>query len=143
MIKKRFLALQGLEIVFAREALNETSEKQMDLVAAQLAQGIKSDGSRANFTYTPTTIAIKKNRSGLASETRWLTNYDTGESYRKMFMIAKSDRVEFGTTTDKEADIEDRMDGKAFRPTDESKREYITNFAMPVFLSKIRGFIKL
>lgn len=142
-IKQRFQGLKSQHSRFVVDALNETSEKQVNLVAGQLARGIKSDGTKSDFTYTPATIAMKKQRSGLASEVRWVTNYNTGESYLKMYMKANQGRVEFGTHTDKEAAIMDRMDGLAFRPTNESKTTYITENAMPVFVSKVRNFLKM
>lgn len=140
---KRFEGLQGKEIQLAREALQESSTLAMDLVAGQLAKGILSDGSRSDFTYSPHTVAQKKQRTGLSGITAYLTNYDTGESYEKLFMEVNGNKVIFGTKTEKEDAISDRMDGKAFIPTDDSRKIFITEKAYPAFIEKIRGFVKL
>jgi hypothetical protein len=142
-IIKRFEDLKGKEMEFAAEALQDSEQTALDLVAGQLAQGIKSDGKRANFTYTPFTIASKKNKSGLAAVTSHLTNYDTGESYRGLYMKVNGSDVEFGTTTDKEAAISDRMDSQAFRPTKSSREILVRENLMPNFLKKIRELVKI
>lgn len=140
---ERFESLKGREIVFAREALQESEPLAMDLVASQLAQGIESDGSRVNFGYSPYTIAQKKQRQGLAGVTAYLTNYDTGESYKRLYMEVNGDQVRFGTKSEKEEAISDRMDGKAFIPTTENRTIMISEKAYPSFIEKIRSFVKL
>jgi hypothetical protein len=142
-IKKRFLDLQGKEIDFASKAIQENEEVAVQMVAEQLAQGIKSDGEPANFTYTPLTIAIKKTRSGLAAVTDHLTNYDTGASYRGLYMKVKGAEIDFGTTTDKDEAIDERMEGQAFRPTQKNKEEFLNQFAQPSMNKFIREFVKL
>lgn len=142
-IKRRFLELQGKEIEFAAQAIQENATVAEDMVAAQLAQGIKSDGSDANFTYAPFTIAVKRTRSGLAAVTDHLTNYDTGASYRGLYLKVEGADIKFGTTTDKEEAIEERMDGMAFRPTQENKEEFLNQHAQPSMNKLIRQFVKL
>lgn len=140
-IKKRFEALQGNEAKLAIESLEEHKDFAMDLVAGQLAKGIKSDGTKSDFTYTPFTIASKKQKSGLASVTSHLTNYGTGESYDKMFMAIKGDDIEFGTKTYKEASISERMDGLAFKPTKDNREDLIREKVNPTFWGKIKAFL--
>lgn len=142
-IANRFRDLRGKEIEFVKEALNENSEVAVQMVAEQLAKGIKSDGTAAVFTYSPFTIAQKKNRPGLSGVTDHLTNYDTGESYRGLYFKVNGASVEYGTTTDKEADISDRMDGLAFAPTPKNKEELILHFVSKTANRKIRNFLKL
>lgn len=142
-IKKRLLILKGNEGNIGLAALNSSSENAADLIASQLAQGIKSDGEKADFTYAPLTIAIKKTRQGLASVTSHLTNFNTGESYNKLYFKAASGKVEFGTESDKEAAISDRMDGKAFNLTPDNKKELLTHVTFPIFRKKINEMIKL
>ncbi|MBK7885471.1 MAG: hypothetical protein IPJ81_18025 [Chitinophagaceae bacterium] len=142
-IKKRFLSLQGQEIEIAKQAFDECSQAAEDLIAGQLAQGIKSSGEKAEFSYSPLTIAIKKTKSGLSAVTSHLTNYDTGESYAGLYAKVNGSMIEFGTTSSKEEDISDRMDGQAFKLTQESKEEFIRQHVQKAFTKKVREHIKL
>lgn len=125
----------------AVEALNESKELIADLNAEQLAQGIQTDGAKSNFTYTPFTIAVKRTKTGLASVTDHLTNFDTGESYRSLFAEFTADKATFGTKTDKEDAINDRMNGKAFGLTDDNRKMILKSHANIAFIQKIRTFI--
>lgn len=142
-IKKRLLQLQGKEGELARAALSENSEVAVDLNAAQLAQGILKDGSLSDFTYASFTIASKKQKSGLSAITDHLTNYDTGESYRNLFMKVEGDQIAFGTTTDKEESISDRMEGKAFGLTPDNKEEFIRQHVQQSFMARVKEIVKL
>jgi hypothetical protein len=126
----------------AIKALQSNEKVATDLIASQLALGIKSDGSKSDFIYAPFTIAVKKTKSGLASVVSHLTNFDTGESYAKLYMDVSKSGVEFGTNTDKEESISERMDGKAFKPNKENKEELIRQFAKPTFIKNVKEFIK-
>lgn len=142
-LKKRFQGLQGKEIDLAAKAIDSTGEFAADLNAAQLAEGLKSDGSKASFTYTPLTIAIKKTRTGLAAVTTHLTNYDTGESYEKLYEKVEGNKVIFGTGTDKEAEISERMDDKAFGLSNDNKEIFMKENVRPAFSKLVREFLKL
>lgn len=142
-IKARVLAIRGKEIDLAIEAMNLSSEAAADLNASQLAQGMMKDGNLSKFKYAPFTIEAKSHESGLAAITDHLTNYDTGESYRKLYMKASGNQVAFGTKTDKEADISKRMKGKAFGLTGENKEELIRLHVQSKFNSLIRTKLKL
>lgn len=142
-IVNRFRDLRGKEIGFVADALNEHSEIAVQMVAEQLAKGIKSDETPAVFTYSPFTIAQKKNRPGLSGVTDHLTNYDTGESYKGLYFKVSGARVEYGTTSDKEADISDRMDGLAFAPTKTNKEELMLHFVSKTANRNIKNFLKL
>lgn len=139
----RLESLQGKEIDYASAAIQENEKTAADLVASQLAQGIKSDGSAAVFSYAPFTIALKKRKAGLAGITDHLTNFDTGESYQKLYLKVEGDKIEFGTKTDKEASISDRMDGKAFGLNQDNKEEFIRQHVQPFFVKKIKEFLQL
>ena len=142
-LKERFLKLQGREITLAAEAITDSHNLAEDLNADQLAKGIKVDGTAANFTYSPMTIAIKKQRSGLASVTDHLTNYDTGESYRQLFEKVENKKVIFGTGTDKEDSISDRMDDRAFGLTKDNKEIFMKDGVLPKFFSLIHSELKI
>lgn len=142
-LKERFKKLQGQEIVLAAKAINGAGELAADLNASQLAQGLKNDGSAATFSYTPLTIAIKRTKTGLASVTDYLTNYDTGESYRRLYEKVEGKKVKFGTGTDKEEAISERMDGKAFGLTQNSKEIFMQQKVSPDFVKSVREFVML
>lgn len=142
-LRNNFKRLQGKEIDLAALAINEAGEMAADLNATQLAEGIKADGSKADFTYAPVTIAQKRQRSGLASVTSHLTNFDSGESYSRLYEKVEGKKVIFGTKTDKEEAISDRMDGKAFGLTNDSKGSLMKENVKPAFLKKIKEFVKL
>jgi hypothetical protein len=142
-IKERFVKLQGQEITLAAAAINENGEFAADLNADQLAKGLKVDGTAANFTYSPFTIAVKRTKSGLASITSHLTNYDTGESYNKLYEKVVGKKVIFGTGTDKEADISDRMDNEAFGLTPDNKEIFMKEKVRPDFVKRVRNFVNL
>ena len=142
-VRLRFEALKGREIEFASQALTECSEQAANFMVAQLAEGIESDGSKVSFSYAPMTIASKKNKSGLSSVTDHLTNYDTGESYRQLYEKVQGNKIIFGTTTDKEESINQRMDGKAFGLTNDHKEEFLKQNVFPLFAKKILQFLKL
>lgn len=142
-LKKRVQNLKGKEVSLASEALQDNSEIAADLVAGQLAQGVKSDGTKSDFTYAPFTIAVKRGKPGLAGITDHLTNFDTGESYRGLYMKVNGDKIEFGTKSNKEESISDRMDGEAFRPDQDNKEELVRNHAQPAFMKKVKDILKL
>lgn len=137
------LALKGKETELAIQALNLNSDVAADLNASQLAQGIMKDGTKSGFQYAALTIAIKSEKSGLSAVTDHLTNYDTGESYKKLYMKASGDQVEFGTRTDKEADISKRMKKKAFGLTPENKEELIRLHAQRTLNKLAKETLKL
>lgn len=142
-IKKRVLELRGKELSFAKASINENIEIAADLNREQLAQGLLKDGTFSDYPYSPLTIAIKKGRSGIAGITDHLTNYDTGESYQKLYAKVEGDKIIFGTTSDKESAISDRMEGKAFGLAPEEKTDFIREYIKPNFRLKINSILKL
>jgi len=142
-IKKRLLELQGKEFDIAVGVISDNATAIEDTVRGQLAQGIKSDGKLAVFTYAPLTIAHKKRLTGLAGVYSHLTNYDTGESYRGLYATVDGNSIKFGTSSSKEDAISDRMDGKAFSPTAGNKANLIENKLQPQFIAAIRNIVKL
>lgn len=143
LLKKNLIALKGTETELAIKSINENEQAALTMVRAQLAEGIQSDGNKSVFQYKPLTIAIKKTKTGLASVTDHLTNFDTGESYRRLYMQADSSQVEFGTKTEKEDAISERMDGFAFRLTIENKNDFIRENAFITFIKYIKDRLKL
>jgi len=142
-LKAKFQSLRGREIDLAAEAIDTAGEFAAQLNAAQLAQGIKADGSKANFTYAPVTIAQKQGKPGLAGVTDRLTNYDTGESYAKLYEKVSGNKVIFGTGSDKEDAISERMDGEAFGLTRDSKADFLHDQVAPDFARRVRQFVGL
>lgn len=143
VLRDRLLKLQGREVDIAVGAIKKNEDVLPDFVASQLAQGVMKDGEKSDFTYSPFTIAVKKTRSGLSSVTSHLTNYDTGESYRQLYAKVKNSEIEFGTTTDKEESISDRMDGKAFGLTPDNKEEFVRQHVQQDFIKMIKDELKL
>lgn len=127
----------------AKESLSENIEVAVDLIAGQLAQGIMKDGNKSDYPYSPFTIASKKGKSGLSGVTAYLTNFDTGESYRQLYGKVQSSSIEFGTKTDKDEAISARMDGKAFGLAPESKEEFIRQHVKGSFIKKVKDIVKL
>lgn len=153
---RRFEALRGKEIEFAKQALQSTNNFTMGLVANQLSHDIMSDGNKSGYEYAELTIAIKGHQvarglfsrppfydASLSRVTDHLTNYDTGESYNNMYMQVKDNVIEFGTATDKEKAISIRMKGNAFKPTAENRERIIEEKANPEFIRLIREFVKM
>ena len=142
-LKKRLLAVRGKAQEFAIQALNDNREIAADLNASQLAQGMMKDGKLSKFEYSPVTVAIKETKTGLSSVTDHLTNYDTGESYQKLYMRANENVVTFGTYTDKEESISKRMKNKAFGLTNDNKEEFIRLHAQQSFNKLMKENLKL
>ena len=134
---------------FVAEAIDEQSEEAAILNIDQLTDGIKTDGTKVDFTYKESTIKRKSNRVGIAGITSHLTNFDTGESYTNLFEKVSKNKVIFGTTSasdkprDKEKYINERMDGKAFGLTPENKETFLKEFVSPLFIKKIKQKLKL
>lgn len=127
----------------AEQAFNINSKTAADLNASQLAQGLKTDGEQSDYPYAPLTIAIKRGKPGLSGVTSYLTNYDTGESYRRLYAIANGGRIEYGTKTDKSEAISERMDGKAFGLTNENREEMLNQFVRPSYQGLVKGILKI
>lgn len=122
-----------------------------EYIAEQLAHGVLKDGSRSDFVYSPITVEIKKTKSGLSSVTSHLTNYDTGESYRKLYakviyqdsFTSAQSSIKFGTNSGLEDEISARMKNKAFGLTPENKREFIRSHAAAEFIKIMRNELGL
>jgi len=128
-------------VPLAVESLNESRELIIEANRIQLEFGIKSDGKKSNFIYAPFTVAQKRKRQGIAGITDRLTNFDTGESYENLFADFKPDKATFGTNTDKEGFISERMDGKAFGLTDENRGILIQDEIKKTFIDKLKKFL--
>lgn len=140
-IRDKYRALQSKLLGMVGEAMQQKSEVAADLVAGQLAMGIKANGKESDFVYSDVTIAIKEGKTGLASVTDHLTNYDTGESYQKLYMAVNGRTVTFGTKSDKEKEIDGRMDGLAFGLTDDSQEEFLKNHVHPLFIQDVENHL--
>jgi hypothetical protein len=130
-------------VAIAKQSLSDNLEFAIEYNASQLAQGLQKDGTKSDFTYAPFTIASKRSKSGLASVTDRLTNYDTGESYRQLYAKIEGSKIIFGTKTNKEGSISARMDGKGFGLTPDNKEEFIRQNVRFNFIKKIKDILKL
>ncbi|MGL6149135.1 MAG: hypothetical protein ACRC1V_11830 [Plesiomonas sp.] len=140
---ERLEVYEGRVSELAEEAFNQSSEAAADLNASQLAQGMKTDGSKTDYPYTPLTIALKRGKPGLSGVTSYLTNYDTGESYRKLYATADGGRIEWGTQTDKEDAIDERMDGMAFGLTSENMATLQGEHLLPNYKVAVKNILKI
>lgn len=140
-IRQRFQNLQGKEIDFANQAIGETSDEAMKLNVKQLSAGVKIDGEISNYIYQPSTIKRKKKKAGLSGITTYLTNYDTGDSYRNMYSKVDGDKITFGTDTVADKYINTRMDEEAFGLTGANKSVFLKDNVNPLFIEKIKAFL--
>lgn len=140
-LKKGLLSIAETADGIARQAMRKNISVAKDLVAGQLAQGIESNGELTSFSYAPITIARKRGKSGIAGITNRLTNYDTGESYDKLYMIIPTtgDVIKLGTKSSeiKEAAISERMDNKAFGLSPDSRDIWVKQYVRPEFISRL------
>jgi hypothetical protein len=142
-LQQRVLALQGNEVALAVESFNDNEKAFLKLNKSQLAQGLQKDDNESTFVYKPFTIAQKKQRTGLASVTDHLTNFDTGESYKKMYVNATADNVIIGTTSGLEDDISGRMKGKAFGLNSDNSDKFVKENLQKTYVEKVRKQLNL
>jgi len=144
----------GLDLLENLEALNipsvavttlkENSERMADLIAGQLAQGLRSDGSEILPSYKPLTIELKHEKSGLAAVTDHVTLYDTGEHYKELYVEIKGDEIEYGSHDDKSEKLQEKYDvkgrkgnGSIYGLTEDSKDELVEGHLSNRFQSLI------
>ena len=142
-LQEAAIALQGNEVRLAVESINESKQLFLDLNASQLAQGYKKNDKISEFQYSPVTIEIKKTKNGLSGVTSHLTNYDTGESYRMLYMEANENTLKAGTSSGLEDEISGRMNGQAFGLNSENREIFIKDSVQGIFVGKIKKALNL
>lgn len=139
---ERLMIYQDQIMQIAQQAFEINAEAAADLNASQLARGLKTDGEQSDYPYSPLTVALKKGRPGLSGVTAYLTNYNTGASYRGLYARIEGMRIAYGTTTAQEEHINDRMDGLAFGLTDDSRAILVNEYLRPSYGNLVREIIK-
>ena len=130
----------------ADDTINENSEVFADLIATQMAHGVRSDGSDILPSYKPLTIEMKQGRSGLAGVTDRVTLFDQGNFYRGLFVKAIGLDIEYGSRDWKLEKLDKKYStrrGSIVKPTEESKEEIITGFLQPQFYEKAHAITGL
>lgn len=130
--------LDNLNALNFKEIAVETIEKNKEVFAdynaAQLAQGIRSDGTSILPEYTDLTKQIKKRKSGLASITDRITTYDTGRHYKELYTSVIGDEIEHGSRDEKSKGLEKKYataKGSLYGPTEESQEEIVEDHLRP------------
>lgn len=81
--------------------INSNQEYLTGLIKDQLAQGIDGAGKSVTVfgssVYSTVTIQRKKYLDGLAGETRWITNYMSGQFYANMNVKATGQIFQFSS----------------------------------------------
>lgn len=87
----------------AARSIEDNRESIADMNAAQMAQGLRADGSEILPYYADLTISMKKKRSGLSGVFDHVTLYNTGAHYAGLYAEVKGDEIEYGSRDEKSA----------------------------------------
>lgn len=87
----------------AARSIEDNRESIADMNAAQMAQGLRADGSEILPSYADLTISMKKKRSGLSGVFDHVTLYNTGAHYAGLYAEVKGDEIEYGSRDEKSA----------------------------------------
>lgn len=105
--------LEDLQVTqLAEESLNATSEPAVDIIAGQLAMGMRADGTEITPSYSPLTIELKKKKSGLSAITDRVTLYDTGQYYAGLYQVAKAGKITWGSRDSKADKLQQKYAGR-------------------------------
>lgn len=133
--------LEALNIKqIAIDTIQKNKEVMADLVATQLSQGVRSDGSEILPSYTPLTIELKKQKSGLAGVTDRVTLFDTGEHYKELYVEVKGEDMEYGSRVEYSGDLEKKYGtskGSVHKLTEDSREELMAGYLENDFYGKV------
>ena len=138
--------LRSLDLVgIASDTIEENVDLIADLNAAQLAQGIRSDGSYITPEYKDITVELKMAKTGLAGVWNHVTLYDEGDHYRQLYAKVQGEDVEYGSHDEKSAKLQAKYDGdqrtrekgSIYGLTTDSKDELITSRLQTSWETKI------
>lgn len=118
-----------------RTIIDANKDKLADLQAEQLAQGLKSDGSRITPGYSAFTIQDKKaNGTGLGAVTDRVTFFKTGELYRKLRADIQGSTFAIRADTFKFHKAIDRSGVNVVGLSRDSKEKFVLTYTRPGLL---------
>ncbi|OYW20311.1 MAG: hypothetical protein B7Z54_01505 [Sphingobacteriales bacterium 12-47-4] len=129
----------------AEAAINQTGELGADIIAGQLAQGQRADGTEITPFYKPSTIEIKRRKSGLAGITDRVTLYDTGSYYRGLYVTAKGGNVFYGSRDSKANKLQDKYGnrgGKGLLGFNRDGKSEYTPILKKAFIANVKNRLK-
>jgi hypothetical protein len=133
--------IEALDIpTIARQTIVENKEVISDLIATQMSQGLRSDGTDILPDYAPLTIELKKGKQGLAGVTDRVTLFDTGEHFKELYVEVKGDEMDYGSKVPYAEDLEEKYDtakGSIHKMTEESQEELVNGYLENDFYSRI------
>jgi hypothetical protein len=122
-----------------QNAIEQTKESIADLNASQLAQGIRSDGSKITPEYSTLTIELKLGQPGLSGIVDRVTLYNEGNFYRGITVTNITPSTYDITSTDwKTKKLEDKYGVKILGLTVENRSQY----AKGPFWIKLKAYIE-
>lgn len=102
------------------DALVDNKEAVTGYVKSQLYnEGIDKDGKPIQPPYSFATVEIKRKKG---QRNNWVTFYDTGETYNKMYVDRKGDTVDIKSTSVNYPKLLAKYGDRPFGLTDENKR---------------------
>ena len=125
----------------AERTITDNSEYIADRNAEQLAQGISADGKPTTLLgkteYSPATINLKRQKSGLSSVTTRITGYDTGSLYRNLYAVVQGSQIEYGSKSETAPKFESLASNRIYGLTEENKQDFIENVLQPAFILEV------
>lgn len=135
--------LKSLDIrELAIEAAKDGEQEMVNAMENQLSQGLRADGTDIAPPYTPFTIMMKEQKSGLSSVTDVVTLFDTGSHYAKLYVDVQADFIEYGSKDVKSPALQKKY-GRIYGLTEESIDDFIEDFLDERFKSKVERRIGL
>lgn len=120
----------------AARSIEDNRESIADMNAAQMAQGLRADGSEILPYYADLTISMKKKRSGLSGVFDHVTLYNTGAHYAGLYAEVKGDEIEYGSRDEKSEALQKKYStakGSIYGLTTDSKEELAPAFKRSFF----------
>lgn len=137
--------LEGLNIEeISAGVVQDNSEVIADLNAGQLAQGIRSDNKPVLPEYSPLTVQLKSEKSGLSAVTDHVTLFDKGDFYKGLEAQVKGTEIDYGSKDPKADKLQKKYGDQIFGLTDDSADELSEGFIRPQVIDKIEqktGFV--
>lgn len=130
------------------ESISELDNEIISIIQSQLFDSKIADG-RLMPTYSPNTVAIKKERGGFISKTgRWAL-YNYGDFFNKMYAKVSNGKLLIGSNDEKMQMIEammlsrmgDNADVLMYGITNENK-PFLAKAIAPILYKKITDFLK-
>lgn len=130
--------LEGLDIEeISAQVVQDNSEIIADLNAGQLAQGIRADSKPILPEYSPLTVQLKKEKSGLSAVTDHVTLFDKGDFYKGLEVLVKGTEIDYGSNDPKSGKLQTKYGDQIFGLTEDSADELSEGFLRPGIIDKI------